>query len=168
MIAWNYPYILATSLIPLLVGAIYYSPMLFGNAWMRISGVSEGQLKSGSMLKIFGLTFLLGLFLAVFFIPTVLHANHVFSLVAQAGGGPIDPASQSGMDAQAFFDKYGGNFRTFGHGAFHGILSAIFCIWPVLAINSMFERRGWRYTAIHFGYWLIVFALMGGAVCAVA
>ena len=114
------------------------------------------------------LALLLGLVLSIFFIPTVIHSNHLASLVFQPGVGPAEAGSQAMQDATAFFNKYGTNFRTFKHGVFHGVLAALFCVWPVIGFNALFERRGWKYVAIHVGYWVITFALMGGVVCAFA
>jgi hypothetical protein len=78
-------------------------------------------------------------------------------------GIPSDPMSNP--DYKFMFDKYGHNFRTFKHGAFHGILSAVFFALPVLGIQAMFERRSGKYIFIHLGYWVITFVLMGGIIC---
>lgn len=48
-----------------LVGGLWYGP-LFGKAWQRESGLSDDDVKSGSMAKIFGITFLLSTLSAVF------------------------------------------------------------------------------------------------------
>jgi hypothetical protein len=65
-------------------------------------------------------------------------------------------------------EKYGNNFRTFGHGAIHGVITGIFFIMPVLAINAMFERKGFKYIAINTGFWTVSLVLMGGIICAFA
>ena len=161
MIQYNLLPILASSIIPLLVGAIYYNPKVLGNAWMNACGFTEEYLKQANMMKIFGFTFLLGILLAGFIMPVVLHALHVFALVANA-----TPDSAEMRDAMAFYANYGGNFLTFKHGVLHGVMAALFGVWPVLGITALFERRSWKYIAIHLGYWAIVFALMGGVICA--
>ena len=51
----------------LVLGGIWYSPMLFGKAWQRAAGLSDEQAKSGNMAVIFGLTFLLSLIAAAVF-----------------------------------------------------------------------------------------------------
>ena len=43
------------------LGGVWYGP-LFGKAWQAESRLSDGDVKSGNMPKIFGLTFLLNLF----------------------------------------------------------------------------------------------------------
>jgi len=51
----------------LVLGGIWYSPMLFANRWMAAAGLNEEQLKSGSMPMIFGGAFLLSLIAAIVF-----------------------------------------------------------------------------------------------------
>ena len=51
----------------LVLGAIWYSPLLFAKAWQRGAGVSDEQAKSGKMAMIFGLTFVLSLIAAYVF-----------------------------------------------------------------------------------------------------
>jgi hypothetical protein len=164
----NILYTLISALVPLLVGFIYYNEKVMGRAWMKATGLDPEYLKKANMLKIFGFTLLFSVFLSLFLIPVVLHVSHLFSLVAPKPGQEMDPNSEVYRDLMAFYEKYGKNYRTFGHGALHGVLAALFGAWPVIGINALFERRGWRYTAIHLGYWVITFGLMGGIICAVA
>ncbi len=48
-----------------LVGGIWYGP-LFGKAWQHAIGLSDADVQSPNMVKIFGLTFLFSLLSAVF------------------------------------------------------------------------------------------------------
>jgi hypothetical protein len=61
----NYMAIIAAALSTFLIGGLWYSPALFGKAWMRENGFTEESLKGGNMAKIFGLAFLLGLVAAI-------------------------------------------------------------------------------------------------------
>lgn len=61
----NYWALLAAALSTFLIGGLWYSPAVFGKAWMRENGFTEESLKGGNMMKIFGLAFLLGLIAAV-------------------------------------------------------------------------------------------------------
>lgn len=61
----NYWAILVSALSTFLIGGLWYSPAVFGKAWMKENGLTEDDLKKGSMAKIFGLAFLLGLIAAV-------------------------------------------------------------------------------------------------------
>lgn len=51
----------------LVLGGIWYSPMLFAKAWQQAAGLSDDQLKSGNMAKIFGLTTVLSFIAAAVF-----------------------------------------------------------------------------------------------------
>lgn len=49
------------------LGGLWYSPVLFGTKWMRLTGQNEETQKSGSMAKIFGGAFVLNLISALVF-----------------------------------------------------------------------------------------------------
>jgi Protein of unknown function (DUF1761) len=160
MLSFNWYVILSTSIIPLVVGAVYYHHAVLGKVAARYSP-SIGQRHS---TKVYVFCLLLGVLLSGFMIPVVFHANHIFSIVAQPGGGPPTEGTPAYQDAMAFLEKYGNNFRSFKHGMLHGIIAAVFGIWPVLASTAFLEKKKWPYTAVHLGYWVIVFALMGGII----
>ena len=61
----NYFAIFVAALSTFLIGGLWYSPAVFGKAWMRENGFTEESLKNGNMVKIFGLAFFLGLIAAV-------------------------------------------------------------------------------------------------------
>lgn len=61
----NYWAVLAAALSTFLIGGLWYSPALFGKAWMQENGFTEEGLKSSSMMKIFVLAFILGLVAAI-------------------------------------------------------------------------------------------------------
>ncbi len=148
-------------LVPLVTGFIWYNPKVFGNAWMKSIGVTEESLKGGNMALIFGLCYLFGLMLSVALMSIVIHQMHMFSIFAD-DTTMKDPNSASSLYVKHFFDTYGTYYRTFKHGAFHGILSALFIVLPIIGTVSLFERRGFKYIAIHVGYWMLTLALMGG------
>lgn len=61
----NYWAILVSALSTFLIGGVWYSPALFGKAWMRENGFTEESMKNSSMMKIFGLSFILALIAAI-------------------------------------------------------------------------------------------------------
>lgn len=63
----NWIAVVAAAVSAFLLGGIWYSPVLFANPWMRLSGVTAEQAKSGNMALIFGGTFVLSLFAAAVF-----------------------------------------------------------------------------------------------------
>ncbi|HEX5112896.1 MAG TPA: DUF1761 domain-containing protein [Saprospiraceae bacterium] len=61
----NYWAILVSALSTFLIGGLWYSPAVFGKAWMRENGFTEEELKNGNMARIFGLSFVLALVAAI-------------------------------------------------------------------------------------------------------
>lgn len=56
--------ILVAALSSFLLGGFWYSPVGFGNAWMKETGVSEESSKNANMAKIFTLAFLASLIIS--------------------------------------------------------------------------------------------------------
>lgn len=161
----NFPILLLAALVPLIVGAIWYHPSVFGNAWMQAAGMNQKQIKNSNMLKIFGLTFVLSLMFAMVLQMMVVHQFSLYSVVADTVKQPGDTSTPDGLWLKQAMDAYGTKFRTFKHGAFHGVLTGIFFILPIVAINALFERRSAKYIFIHVGYWTVSAMLMGGIIC---
>ena len=123
--------ILVATLSTFAIGALWYSPVLFGNAWMTAAGLSEEQVKSGNMGKIFGLAFIFELIMA-------------FNLAMFLTGSP-EAAEQISA----------------GMGAFYGFLTGFGWIFFAMAVNSLYEQRSWKYMLINGGYWTVAFTVMG-------
>jgi len=151
--------ILVAGLIPLATGFIWYNPKVFGNAWMKSAGLNEEKLKGANMPMIFGLCYLFGVMLASAIMTIVIH-QFGFNSVMQG-----DNSAETAAYMKNFFETYGGRFRTFKHGALHGTISGLFIAMPVLGTAALFERKGFKYVAIHTGYWMFTLALMGGVLC---
>ena len=60
----NYVAVALAALSAFLLGGLWYSPALFANRWMRLTGQSEETLKGGTMALIFGGAFVLNLIAA--------------------------------------------------------------------------------------------------------
>ncbi|MBC3845766.1 DUF1761 domain-containing protein [Winogradskyella echinorum] len=156
----NFLAILVAAVVPMVLGFLWYNPILFGNTWMREAGMTEEKIKSGNMGVIFGVSFLLSIVLA-FFTQTL--SIHQFGALGMIGGDPaIDDILPS---FQAFMDDYGTAYRTFKHGAFHGLLAGLFIIFPIIAINGLFERKSWKLIFINSGYWTVTLVIMNAIVC---
>ena len=128
----NWISLVIATLIPLVVGFIYYNKNLFGKAWMHSLGKTEEDLEKGNKALIFGLSIVLSFLLAFF----LLNFNN----------GP-------GQE---------GEFDTFGHGAFHGFFIAFVVGMPIMVINGLFELKKFKNLLINVIYWIISLALMGG------
>ncbi len=157
--------ILVSTLVPMIIGAIYYNPKLFGNAWMKSAGLTQDQLKGSNMAKILTMTLVYSFLASSMLSFMVIHQLHLGSVLANEPG-INDPNSEVAKYMKSFMDTYGDRFRTFKHGAFHGGLTTIFFVLPMIAIPAMFERRSAKYILIHAGYWFISLCIMGGIICA--
>jgi hypothetical protein len=149
-------------IIPLAVGFVWYGNMGFGRKWMSLNGFTEESLKDGNMGLLFGLSYVFSVFIAFIMSSMVIHQGGVF-------GTMMPDVMESGSAAQQQFNdlmaQYGNNFRDFKHGALHGAMITVFFAFPLIAINALFERRGWPYILIHSGYWLVCLILIGGLLC---
>ena len=159
----NYLYLALAALVPMVMGFIWYGPMLFQKAWMKQMGFTEESLKGGNMALIFVLSYVFSFLVAFFLQFITIHQTGAFSSMLESG------ATELTGEALAFYEdfmaKYGNNYRTFKHGALHGAIGGVFFILPILATQAMFERKTVKYVAINVGYWVITLALMGGIVC---
>jgi len=159
----NFLIIALAALIPLVMGFIWYGPLLFQNAWMKQLGFTEESLKGGNMALIFILSYVFSFLLAFFLQFVVIHQTGVYSSILESG------ATELSGDALNYYNdfmaKYGSNYRTFKHGALHGALAGFFLALPILATQAMFERKNVKYVAINAGYWIVTIAIMGGIVC---
>jgi hypothetical protein len=157
---FNFYAILVSAFSSLVVGFVWYNPKVFGTIWMNETGMTEEKAQKGNMLKIFGLTFVYSLMLAFIMSALVVHQFGALGMI----GGP-DFIATAKPSYAAFMADYGDNFRTFKHGALHGFMSGLFLGLPIIAINSLFEQKSWKYIAITAGYWTIIMTIMGAIIC---
>jgi hypothetical protein len=122
------------TLIPMVVGFIYYHKAVFGNAWLVSIGKTEEDLKGGNMVMMMGISLVMA-FLIAFFMLSFCNGE--------------------GQE---------GNFDTFKHGAAHGVIISLFFVIPIFVTNGLFERKPWSNIFINAGYWIITLALVGGVV----
>jgi len=168
MLKINFMIVALAALIPLVIGFIWYHPKVFGTAWMKASGVTPETAsgKSMNMALVFGITYIFSFLIAMTMNFVTIHQFGVQSTLLNEPGF-TEPGSPMNTYFMDFMANYGHNFRTFKHGAFHGTITGLFMAMPVLGINALFERRGFKYIAINTGYWMVAMGLMGGTICAV-
>lgn len=158
--------VLGAALVPMVLGFIWYHPKVFGNAWMQAADMNESKMQGANMPLIFGVSFLLSVFLVGAVTPMVIHQTHLFSIVVdEPGFNEKDPNSKVYPMFMAFMEAYGNNFRTFKHGMLHGFFAGIFLALPILGTNALFERKGFKYILVNVGYWAVTLMLMGGILC---
>jgi hypothetical protein len=163
MLEINFPAVLLSALVPLLVGFIYYHPKVLGTIWMKTAGITPDSNKKENMMKLLIIMILVSIPLAFFMQFLVIHQFHFYSMLAndkslEIAGSPLNTFFTETMA------KYGSEFRTFKHGAFHGSFSGIVLAMPIITISSLFENKNWKYVLIHTGYWIITMGLMGGII----
>lgn len=151
------------ALVPMIIGFFWYGP-LFGKAWINQMVFTEESLKGTNMVKTLLICYVLSLLIAFALMPMVIHQMGLYSTLA----GDPGFSEQTG-EAYSYFENfvatYSDRFRTFKHGAFHGILFGFFLIMPILGIIVVFEKKSFKYVAINAGYWMVTLAIMGGIIC---
>ncbi len=153
----NWPAYAVATLIPMIIGFIWYNPKTpMGAIWMKETGMTDEKMKSSNMGLIFGLSILFS-FLMNFFIISheVIHQFGAFSLVNE------NPA-----EAIRLLTEYKDAYRTFPHGVLHGAFLGLFFVLPLFATNGMFERKSWKLIWINVAYWTVSIMIMGGILCA--
>jgi hypothetical protein len=153
---------LVSALIPLIVGAIYYNPKVVGAAWMKTNGFKSEDLEGANMAVIFGATYFFSILISFILASFVIHQGSVMSMMFPE---VLETGSAAQNEFNELMTRYGDANRGFKHGMAHGLMVSIFFVLPIIAIISLFERRGWKYIFIHFVYWLISLVLMGGLLC---
>jgi len=156
--------LLISSIIPMLLGAIWYNTKFgFGHAWMRAAQVTSDGPRH-KMWIVFGITWICSILLAMALLPIVAHQFGVASLLTVQPDFKTE-GSVSAELYQRIMDLYGQDYRTFKHGAFHGTLTGFFLATPILTINALFETKGFKYIAINAGYWMLCCGIIGGIMC---
>jgi len=134
----NWLAVLAAGLSSFIVGGIWYSPLLFGRAWMKGNGLTEDDVRNGQKGKIFGWTLIFSLLMA---------ANLAMFLAPS----PADCSSECVPKVNISW------------GATAGFLAGIwtFC---AIAIHSLFEQKNWRVILINGFYSVLALTLMGAII----
>jgi len=161
----NYFAILLAALVPMVIGFIWFNPKVFGNAWMKASGMTQEKAEGANMPLIMGLSLLFSFMLAMFLNAIFIHQNNVMSLFVMQPGFE-DAGSEIYKYVQNFKDSYGHLHRSFGHGMAHGGFFGIFVALPLIGTHALYERKSWKYIAINVGYWWVSAMIMGGILSA--
>jgi len=129
------------SLIPMIMGFIYYHPKVMGNAWMNANGFTQESLGNGPK----PIWYLVALVLSFLFAVK-------FAVEVTGPGQDVAPDGHS--------------YVTFQHGMVHGIVNTIMIILPIFGTLSIFEKRSWTWAFINVGYWGLCLIVMQGILSA--
>ncbi|MFT4523575.1 MAG: hypothetical protein ACI8ZN_002530 [Bacteroidia bacterium] len=154
------PVILLSALVPMVLGFLWYGPMLFGKVWQAETGITDEQIKGDNMPLMMGLGYVFAAMLAFALNGVVIHQNALGSLL-------MDEAISLDMKTALEAVQVGvaDSFRSFKHGLIHGSFAGLFIALPLFASNALFERKSAKYVAVNAGYWIVTLALMGGIIC---
>ncbi len=61
----NWLAVFCAALSSFILGGVWYSPLMFGNAWMKVAGMTEESVKQGNPGKIYGGAFVLAIIAAI-------------------------------------------------------------------------------------------------------
>lgn len=137
-LAINWWAVLVAAVSAFVVGGIWYSPALFGKAWMNDNKLSMEEIRKGNFAKIYGWAFLFTLVAAV---------NLAMFLTDT-------PAECTGNCARVTDVSW---------GATAGFLAGLW-VFCFVAIHGMFEHKPWRLIFINGGYSIVSLALMGAII----
>lgn len=128
----NWLAVIVSAIATFMIGWVWYG-MIFKQAWIAETGITDEKAKEGNMPVTFGLSFVFAAMVALFLYGFVWHEGEEHA-----------------------------NFHSFKHGAFHGAILAVFVVLPALGTNALYEQKSWKYILINVGYWAVSFAVMGG------
>ncbi len=129
----NWGAIVAATLVPLVIGAIWYNPRVMGNFWLRANNTTADNMRGANMALVY-----IGATVLAFLLAMFMHQN-------VTGAGQEDA-----------------RYITFQHGMVHGTAVTIMLAIPFFGTTALFERRGWNWFLVHIGYWWISLMVMGG------
>jgi hypothetical protein len=134
----NWIAVLVAGISAFVLGGVWYSPALFGKAWMTENKMTVSDVKAGNAGKIYGWAFVLSLIMA---------ANLAMYLADSPATCPDECAQRT----------------TITWGTQMGFLSGL---WPFcgIAIVGLFEHKSARYIFINGGYLLLALTLMGAII----
>ena len=128
----NYWAVLVAGLSSFMVGGLWYSPALFGKAWMSATGLTEAALAEGNPAVIYGLSFVLAV-AGAFVFALFLGPEPELSLAVCAGffAGLVWVAGSFGIN-YLFERKSLKLFAINGgyHTAQYTVIGAILGLWP--------------------------------------
>src|SRR5258708_5146948 len=134
----NWLAILVAGVSAFVLGGVWYSPALFGKAWMGENKMTVDDVKKANAAKIYGLSFILSLIMA---------ANLGMFLIDSPATCPVECAQKTDI----------------AWGTLAGFLAGL---WPFcgLAMVGLFEHKSARYIFINGGYLLVALTLMGAII----
>lgn len=136
----NWLAIIVASLVPMVLGAIYYGPLL-GKQWFSSLGKTAEEMEPNNPAVTYGLALLMA-FLAATSIWMNIEMTH--------------------KDVNSAGELVFGSFHTFKHGALHGAMLALTTVIPIIVSLSLFHKMSGKNILLNIVFWTLCFTLMGG------
>lgn len=129
----NYIGVLVAAVVSMVVGFLWYSPVLFGKPWMKLMGYTADGLKKAQkeMGKLYGVSFVLSLI-------TAYILTHVMALSIN------------------FY-----HYSALSTGVISAFWMWLGFVMPVQATGETFGGKKWKLFAINTGYQLAAMLVMG-------
>jgi hypothetical protein len=129
--------VLIAALVPMVLGAVWYSSLMFGKQWMKLMGKTEEELKAGfSPLKTYGLSFVM------YFVMAYVLGHFVIYATSFTGSSGFGAGMQAGFWAWLGF------------------------VFTTSVITMLYESRKSGIVWINALYNLVSLLLMGGILAA--
>src|ERR1700741_1782713 len=103
----NFLAVLVSALIPIVIGMLWYSQKMFGNAWMQASGMTPEKAKQSNMALTFGLAILFSLMLSFSMQFMVIHQYHIGSAFLDSQEQMKDATTKEGAIFKQVMDLVG-------------------------------------------------------------
>lgn len=134
----NWLAVLVAGISSFVLGGVWYSPALFGKAWMSENRLTVQDVQQGNKGKIFGLSFIFSLIMA---------ANLGMFLADSPAHCPAGCAQRTDIV----------------WGTIAGLLAGVWA-FSAIAIVGLFEHKTARYIFINGGYIMVALGLMGAII----
>jgi len=154
----NYLAFFLIAFVPLLIALLWYQPKTFWVKWAGIN-LSNANLFKKPLKLLWA--FVLSFTLVYGYINLVIHQMGFYELFFT---DIMQGNETSKKIVEDFLSQYGNKHRHFGHGFFHGIINAFVFALPFISFHAFIENKNARFVIIHFMYWLITSALVGGLI----
>ncbi len=161
MIKFNWLLLSLTSLVPIIVAYLWFNPSVYNRIF---KGWNLSQFNIRWTPSSICILLVLGFMYSITLSYQVIHQLHFQSLLMNEVGF-MNQEGSAYKDLVYIFELYGKNFRSFRHGAFHGLLNSIFIVLPILIYGRFASGSSWYSVFFQWLFWAICGVTMGGLIC---
>jgi len=159
---FNYFVVFATSIMPILLAKIWFSEPI--RSYFKLAPSSPINDSANKSIVLYAMMILLCFFFSISMHFQVIHQFHFKSMFLDEVGFN----ENQGGAFKAFeyiMNSYGGKFRSYKHGMFHGLLNAIFIVLPILFLLKI-EFNFTKKTLLYYWlYFALTMMIIGSTIC---